>query len=195
MSGKNLTLETIIIRTKTDKINCIKSLNLWGNDLEDVSCLVNVPNLEVVSLSVNKIKTLKPFSKLAKLRDLYLRNNKISTFSEINYLKNNANLRVLTLNENPISDLPNYRKKVIQLLPQLVKFDEKVITIEEKTMTEDEIESGDEGTLIEDNNQEEHFDTFNKKNTELNAGNKKPPNNIAKKLSNVNDMLNSKGKK
>jgi Leucine-rich repeat (LRR) protein len=155
MSKKALTLETIMLRTKSDKINCIKNLNLWGNDLEDVSCLVNVPNLEVVSLSVNKIRSLKPFAKLSNLKDLYLRSNQISSFSEINYLTSCKLLRTLTLNENPIADIPNYRKKIIQLLPQLIKLDEKVITIEEKTAATDDNDLTDQDEMEEETIQEE----------------------------------------
>lgn len=155
MSKRPLTIETIMLRSKSDKINCIKNLNLWGNDLDDVSCLVNVPNLEVVSLTVNKIRSLKPFSKLNNLKDLYLRGNQISSFSEVNYLVNCKLLKTLSLNENPIADLPNYRKKIIQLLPQLLKLDEKVITIEEKNAAVDEDDATDQDEMEEDYIQEE----------------------------------------
>lgn len=137
MAGKLLTIETIIMRTKCDKINSIKSLNLWGNDLEDISCVSSVPYLEVISLAVNKIRTLKPFSKLMYLRELYMRKNNISSFSEIEYLKGCQSLKTLTLNENPISDNPNYRKLVIRALPQLIKLDDKIISTEEMNQAKD----------------------------------------------------------
>ena len=37
----------------------MKSLNCWGQDLTDVSILCEMPNVEVLSLSVNRISTLK----------------------------------------------------------------------------------------------------------------------------------------
>lgn len=131
--GKTLTVETIMNRTKCDKLTVIKNLNLWGNDLEDITCITSVPNLEVISFTVNKIKTLKPFGNLAYLRELYMRNNKISNIDEIKYLKSCSSLKTLSLNENPVSELPNYRELVINYLPQLIKLDDKIISNEEKS--------------------------------------------------------------
>lgn len=137
MAGKVLTIETIIMRTKCDKINSIKSLNLWGNDLEDITCVSGVPYLEVISLAVNKIRTLKPFSKLLYLRELYMRKNNIASFNELEFLKGCQSLKTLTLNENPICDNPNYRKLVIRALPQLIKLDDKIISTEEMNQAKD----------------------------------------------------------
>jgi len=39
----------------------IVKLNLWGNNLSDVSVLHKIPNLEVLALTVNQISTLKDF--------------------------------------------------------------------------------------------------------------------------------------
>lgn len=38
-SGKALTRELIFIKTRNDSLYGIKNLNLWGNDLEDLSLL------------------------------------------------------------------------------------------------------------------------------------------------------------
>ena len=82
----------------------IVKLNLWGNDLGDVSILKNLPNLEVLALTVNQIRTLKDFSTCYKLKELYLRRNNIpANYNELKYLKDLPNLKVLNLSENPIS--------------------------------------------------------------------------------------------
>lgn len=65
--GKALTLELVFNKTKSDNLNNIKNLNLWGNDLEDLQLIEKMPNLEVISLSVNKINSLKDFAKCNKL--------------------------------------------------------------------------------------------------------------------------------
>ena len=39
----------------------IQKLNLWGNDLNDVSIIKNLTNLEILALTVNQISTLKDF--------------------------------------------------------------------------------------------------------------------------------------
>ena len=41
------------------RLSDVKSLNCWGQDLADVSILCEMPNVEVLSLSVNRISTLK----------------------------------------------------------------------------------------------------------------------------------------
>lgn len=41
------------------RLSDVKSLNCWGQDLADVSFLCEMPNVEVLSLSVNRICTLK----------------------------------------------------------------------------------------------------------------------------------------
>lgn len=37
--GKPLTAELIFTKTKSDSLHNIKNLNLWGNDLEDLSLI------------------------------------------------------------------------------------------------------------------------------------------------------------
>jgi hypothetical protein len=70
--GKQLTLDLVFTKTKSDSLHNIKNLNLWGNDLEDLSLIDKMPNLEVVSLSVNRISSLRDFAKCPKLQVLLL---------------------------------------------------------------------------------------------------------------------------
>ena len=36
MSGKPMTMELIHMKTKNNRLDTIKNLNLWGNDLDDI---------------------------------------------------------------------------------------------------------------------------------------------------------------
>ena len=126
--SKALTLELIHMKAKTNRIDSIKNLNLWGNDLEDVSIFTQMPALEVLSLAVNHINTLYDFRNCNNLRELYLRGNKIATLKELDYLTSLKKLRVLGLSENPISSHPLYRKAIIGVLPWLDKVDDKVVS-------------------------------------------------------------------
>ena len=130
--GKQLTLEMIIQKAKSDKFNSIKNLNLWGNDLDDVSVIKELPNLEVLSLSVNKISSLKYFSACPRLTELYLRKNSIADISEVLHLTFLKQLRVLWLWDNPCANTPNYRLIIIKHLPSLAKLDNTEITDEER---------------------------------------------------------------
>lgn len=93
-----------------------------------------MPNLEVLSLSINKIASLKDFKNCKKLSELYMRKNEISDLSEIYYLKDMANLKILWLNENPCARDVHYRKKVLSVLQNLEKLDDQDVTDEEKQM-------------------------------------------------------------
>jgi len=130
--GKSLTAELILVISKTDKLTAIKNLNLWGNELEDVSILRDMPNVEILSLSLNKISSLKDFASCTKLTELYLRKNAISDIREIKYLAGMRALKVLWLWDNPISLNPNYRSFVIKTLPNLVKLDNTAVAPEER---------------------------------------------------------------
>jgi Leucine-rich repeat (LRR) protein len=77
MSNKALTKEILISKCKTDKLQNIKNVNLWGNDYDDLSVMQELPNVEIVSLSLNKICSLRDFQNCMKLQELYLRKNQI----------------------------------------------------------------------------------------------------------------------
>jgi hypothetical protein len=129
--GKKLNAQLIQMRCKTDKLEVIDKINLWGNDLEDISILRQMKAVRVVSLSLNKINTLEDFAYCQSLTELYLRKNEIRDLNEIQYLSNLPNLQVLWLSENPISAHPRYRLFVLKTLPNLRKLDEVEVTQEE----------------------------------------------------------------
>lgn len=196
--SKKLTAEFIAMRTKCDRIENIKNLNLWGNELEDVSVLSRMPNLEVVSLSVNKIRSLKDFSSLKNLRELYLRKNMISDVNEVRYLVNCQQLRTLWLSENPVADTKNYRGIIIKALPQLTKLDDAPVSPDEKlsannmqsesnNFNEDE-KSWDETGM--DNNEENVFENNNYENDYNYERNNNNKNQYANINSNINDYNN-----
>jgi Leucine-rich repeat (LRR) protein len=87
MSANNpLTQELIIEKCKKNNFKEIKNINLWGSNLDDISIIRQLPNLEVVSLSVNKISTLADFAACPKIQELYLRKNNVEDLGEIYHL-------------------------------------------------------------------------------------------------------------
>lgn len=126
--GKTLTPELIQMKCKTDKLINIKNLNLWGNDLEDISLIREMPNIEICSLSLNKIFSLKDFASCKKLTELYLRKNLVADLLEVKYLTQCPGLKVLWLQDNPIAEHPLYRPFIIKCLPNLVKLDSNAVT-------------------------------------------------------------------
>jgi len=129
---KELTAELVLARSKIDNLSMVKKVNVWGNDIEDVRILRQMSNVEILSLSVNKINSLREFSNCPKLQELYLRKNNIADLSEIRYLVDLPDLKILWLYDNPCSDTPNYRHYVIKALPGLSKLDNEPVTPEER---------------------------------------------------------------
>lgn len=83
---KHLTPELIQTKCQTSNLLSIKNLNFYGADLNDVSLLKEMPNIEICSLSLNKITTLRDFGALKRMSELYLRKNLISDLLEVKYL-------------------------------------------------------------------------------------------------------------
>lgn len=91
-----------------------------------------MPNLEICSLSLNKIRSLAAFQSSRKLTELYLRKNTIDNLADIKYLQA-LPMKVLWLWDNPICSHPNYRTFIIKTLPNLTKLDNAAVTEEERT--------------------------------------------------------------
>jgi len=110
---KALTRELIVMKTKANQIDRIPKLNLWGQDISDISIVQQMDGLQVLSLAVNKIATLKDVRNCVNLSELYMRKNMITDLFEIRYLRNLTKLKTLSLAENPMCMSSQYRLFVI----------------------------------------------------------------------------------
>ncbi|EKX53496.1 hypothetical protein GUITHDRAFT_41877, partial [Guillardia theta CCMP2712] len=129
-----LTEALVLERTRAEQLSSVRNLNLWGSNLEDVSILKQMPNVEVLSLSVNRIRTLSDFRHCLKLSELYLRKNEIVDLNELRQLQHLKNLSVLWLCDNPcVGDcIATYRAQTIAMLPNITKLDNIDVTEEER---------------------------------------------------------------
>ncbi|NWV11239.1 CU002 protein, partial [Ptilonorhynchus violaceus] len=98
-----------------------------------ISICRDLPNIEVITFSVNGISDLEPLHQCQNLSELYLRRNNISSLDELFYLKTLPRLRVLWLAENPCCgpDPHRYRMTVLRTLPSLQRLDNQAVTEEE----------------------------------------------------------------
>ncbi|NWX28213.1 CU002 protein, partial [Notiomystis cincta] len=98
-----------------------------------ISICRDLPNIEVITFSVNGISDLEPLHQCQNLSELYLRKNNITSLEELFYLKALPRLRVLWLAENPCCgpDPHRYRMTVLRNLPSLQKLDNQAVTEEE----------------------------------------------------------------
>lgn len=119
--------------TTTKDLSNMKSLNLWGQHISDISVLQSLPDLQVVSLAVNNIKDLSPFGSMRNLRELYLRKNLVSDPAQLLHLVNLPLLSHFWLEDNPVcSKIPQYRTTMLRLFPNLVRFDDQDVTPRER---------------------------------------------------------------
>lgn len=128
-----LTRKLVLAKAKASDLESVKKLNCWGCNLTDISIFSQMPNIEVLTLSVNSITSLAPLAGCLSLCELYLRRNMIPSLSELSHLRPLTRLRVLWLAENPCcgTDPSQYRLTVLRCLPRLQKLDNQVVTEEE----------------------------------------------------------------
>ncbi|GFY37675.1 hypothetical protein TNIN_71951 [Trichonephila inaurata madagascariensis] len=126
-----LTEHTVLARTRAQDLRSVRKLNAWGSELTDVSIVKKLPNVEVLSLSVNAISSLEDFSHCNNLQELYIRKNNISELGEIRHLRDLPKLKNLWLADNPCAESDDYRLTVIRALPQLQKLDNMPIRPDE----------------------------------------------------------------
>lgn len=63
-----LTEQIIKGKTRLERLDDVRSLNLWGQDLDNVEVLQRMTNVEVLSLSVNRISSLRDFRNCSRLQ-------------------------------------------------------------------------------------------------------------------------------
>ncbi|KAJ3331699.1 hypothetical protein HDU76_002457 [Blyttiomyces sp. JEL0837] len=114
----------------------LEKLYLAGNALTQVE-LEDKPHLQILHLRDNQINSLSGLTEGFKsLTTLNLRNNKIDNFDEVAKLAVLPALKSLTLSENPVDQLPNYRLEVLSRLPKLEKIDKEPVADEEREEAE-----------------------------------------------------------
>lgn len=97
--------------------------------------LQNFQNLKKIDLSDNSISTLPPpkiFSGLKSLKFLYLHNNNISNWNDIQSLTGLTEIMHLTLFSNPVCSIPGYRHFLVNSIQSLLALDNFLITDEER---------------------------------------------------------------
>ncbi|KAJ3114134.1 hypothetical protein HDU96_002515 [Phlyctochytrium bullatum] len=128
----------------------VKTINLWGQSITDVSFLVNMPQLEVISLAVNRITDLSPFEHVTCLRQLYLRKNLITHATQLLALRHLPHLIDLWIADNPVCDrIPSYRATMAHLFPRLQRLDDRDVVPSERTGPPPWGAAGDERAVAE----------------------------------------------
>lgn len=114
----------------------LKVLSLGRNNIRKIEQL-DIPQLEQLWLSYNKIDKLTGLDKLKSLKVLYMSNNMVNSWTEIDRLANQCpELQEVVFINNPICNSAQsnqvYRYMMLQRLPKLSKLDGVPVDPEEK---------------------------------------------------------------
>jgi len=114
----------------------LRILSLGRNAIRRLEQL-DLPQLEQLWVSYNKIDKLSGLEKLKSLRVLYMSNNQIASWAEIDRLANQCpELHDLLMLNNPIHKTApsekDYRLMVLQRLPKLAVLDGVPVELEER---------------------------------------------------------------
>ena len=122
----------------TGQIDSLEELYLARNGIDDEGAMkesglmLDFKNLTTLDLSKNRLKSCRPFAHLDSLNDLWLSENEIGTFEDVEPLsrlgtREGAELTEVYFEHNPIYKDFEYRKKLKEIIPSLVQIDANVI--------------------------------------------------------------------
>ena len=139
--------EIRVIALRNQKLTiCLKMLSKCDNlsivylqhnmiSLKDMNHLHTFANIKKLDLSDNQLEALPQASVFAGMKSLlflYLHNNQISKWQDLQSLTALPSIMHITLFANPVCSIPGYRHFVVNSIPGLKALDNFVITDEER---------------------------------------------------------------
>ncbi|CAK5051831.1 unnamed protein product [Meloidogyne enterolobii] len=145
----------------TDEFTQLTTLSLINVGLNSLDGLPKLPALRTIDLSDNKLTG--GLEKLAqncpRLYHLNLCANKIEAIKTLEPLKELTELTALDLFDCSVTELPQYRKDVFTLLPQIRYLDGFDVNDEEADLSDDFGGAEDAGIGVEEGSDEDEFDS------------------------------------
>ncbi|XP_041447919.1 cilia- and flagella-associated protein 410-like [Drosophila obscura] len=125
--------QMVLYLAKVHDVERVVNISFVNCGLTDVSIVQRMAKLEIASLSVNGITSLKVFAGCTMLKKLYLRSNKIEDINEVEHIRNLLHLEDFTLEGNPCVKRagPGYRGILLRTLRTLKIIDTTQVTGEE----------------------------------------------------------------
>jgi len=113
------------IKDYMEKFINVTKLSLNMCLLKNLSFLPQFKNLIEIELSDNHLhgKDIEILSQFQLLNQIKIANNKIENFNDLEPLKKLRDLSFLDLSENPVIKTKDYRKKLYDMIPNLVYLD------------------------------------------------------------------------
>ncbi|OMJ07450.1 Leucine-rich repeat-containing protein 48 [Smittium culicis] len=133
-----------------DKLKSLTKLSASYNKFRQIPKFGENENMKEIKINNNKITFVhESLSNLVNLQVLDLGNNLITNFSQIEPLYKLKKLTNLNLKGNPIANDPEYKKTILENIPELrildgERFDPKFLSRKEKRKVIDEIKDREE---------------------------------------------------
>jgi len=123
------------------KLTKVVTLDFSGNFISSLegSVFKQLKKLESLSIEDNNISTLFGLTEASALTELFVGNNKLLFLREVFYLKCLANLVILDMFGNSMSQVENYRLFVVYHLQNLKSLDGNIIEIDEESAAKESL--------------------------------------------------------
>lgn len=114
------------------------SIDLSDNEIRKVECMAVLRRLNQLLLNNNRITRISEGlgRALPKLESLILTNNQLATLTELEPLAGVPTLTALSLVDNPVTKVKDYRAFVIAMLPRLKVLDYRRVKLAEREAAE-----------------------------------------------------------
>ena len=184
-----------------DKMDELYFINISYNKLRscDKTNIGMLPSLKIFLGDNNYLKNINCFEKFCSLEILSFNNNKITDIGCLEKLSNLKKLTHLSIINNPITKIINYRKIIIYIFQNLKALDNKEINISERVVNirnDNKNNQNYENFIKDDDSFGTAYKSYNHnyniyKNNNKNFNNNKSNNNI----NNINNITLLKNKK
>ncbi|ETV69971.1 hypothetical protein H257_14344 [Aphanomyces astaci] len=113
-------------------LTALKSVELARNHIDAISLATDMPNVDHVVLSENKLTTLAGLEAFPNLASLSIDLNQLATFDVLGPLSQFQFLTDIDLTGNSVTELDSYRLDLLLLLPRIKKLDGIPVTDDER---------------------------------------------------------------
>ncbi|XP_014611574.1 PREDICTED: leucine-rich repeat-containing protein 48-like [Polistes canadensis] len=115
-----------------DALVHLKELDLSFNHIKVMENLNHLIELEILLLFNNHFSKIEGIDNLHKLHIFSIGNNQITDWEHVIYLRKFKRLCSFNINKNPCTEKDGYQEYLIALIPQLIYYQYKMITKEER---------------------------------------------------------------
>ena len=101
----------------------LEQLLLNENQITEIKNLEALTSLNTFDISDNLVSKIQGLESQLVLEELWMTNNKVELFAELQFLRNLPGLRTIYLERCPIYSYPDYKMKILEECPRIKQID------------------------------------------------------------------------